>query len=637
MIELHSISVRGLRSLLDVRSIPIRRPTILTGANDGGKSTTLLALSFLLGEWKPSLEDFASTGRTQDGNEPLRAEEIEVVGEFSVDNRDQAALGLRSQIKLRRTVGPDLSSSYELHTSRPREAQLRDLAARKLPDVKQLAAKLGIEPTGKKSSRESWLEPLSEYVAGRPHEDGWVTAPAELVRRLPVFVMFSSTEEPDPEAQIRTALGTAYRELLENDEIIAPVRAAEAKVSAGLATQAAELCDHIKQRCPELDAIKVSPTVTFRDGLSSVTVTASQHGGNDVPLDRSGAGRRRRVNLAVWEWTGRLVRPRAAEDRAVVIAYDEPDTHLDYNRQRELIKLIQEQSAANGVRMVVATHSLNLIDRVDIEDVVHLRIRHEHTEIDRLVSGEHGAIDAYLAGLSEAMGIRNSVLLHERAFVGVEGPTEMEALPVLFRLVTGMSLQSAGIALIRGNGNDGALQFIEFLKNNDRRLAFIVVDRDSLDGKVFRPDQLRKRGITDQDIAYVGQRELEDVFSDEQWASTAIRHWPRNDGRDWESSDFEALRSSEKFSDAVGNAVRGASKEAPLGKASYLLSLVQDLPDAEAVPDGLASVIRRLERFSGDDHEPISPEGTDTEATKERLRKARARRAATTDRSRPSR
>jgi putative ATP-dependent endonuclease of the OLD family len=58
--------------------------------------------------------------------------------------------------------------------------------------------------------------------------------------------------------------------------------------------------------------------------------------------------------------------------RGVVIAYDEPDTHLDYRHQRDLVELIRAQASTPGVRIVVATHSLNLIDKVDIGDVVHL-------------------------------------------------------------------------------------------------------------------------------------------------------------------------------------------------------------------------------------------------------------------------
>lgn len=56
-------------------------------------------------------------------------------------------------------------------------------------------------------------------------------------------------------------------------------------------------------------------------------------------------------------------------DRSVVIAYDEPDTHLDYGHQRDLVDLLRKQAEMEHVAVIVATHSMNLIDKVQIDDV----------------------------------------------------------------------------------------------------------------------------------------------------------------------------------------------------------------------------------------------------------------------------
>ncbi|WP_327068626.1 AAA family ATPase [Kitasatospora sp. NBC_01302] len=48
--QLIELSVTNFRSLADVQGIPIRKQTILTGHNDCGKTATLDALAFLLGE-----------------------------------------------------------------------------------------------------------------------------------------------------------------------------------------------------------------------------------------------------------------------------------------------------------------------------------------------------------------------------------------------------------------------------------------------------------------------------------------------------------------------------------------------------------------------------------------------------------
>jgi putative ATP-dependent endonuclease of the OLD family len=593
LIELESYSVIGMRSLADVSEIPVRRPTIITGANDGGKSTCLHALNFLLGGRAPTLDDHTMVGPNEDAD-PLRHERIEVIGKFSLDSYDVDALGLDPSVVLRRIATTDGESRYQMQTDAPVDERFRDISSLKRDELSALAETSGIEPTGPRNTRAAWLDPLTAHAAALPHEQAWVPAPTDLVARLPHIMLFSSTDEPDPEGQIRSALKTAFKDLLDDPSLVGPVREVESAVQERLAEKADELCSHVSDRCPELESIAVKPEVTFTEGFRNVEVLASREGGAEIPLNRSGAGRRRRVNLAIWEWTGNLIDVKGPDDRAVVIAYDEPDTHLDYAHQRELVELIQQQCAKAGVRMVVATHSLNLIDRVDMENVVHLRLEGEMSVMERLMASDHESIDRHLLRVSEAMGLRNSVILHERSFLGVEGPTEMQTVPTLFRLSTGMSLQSAGIALIAGNGNDGALNVVKFLKEHGRTLSFVVVDADSGDRKLFRKDKLRAAGIQDGQIHFVGSQELEDLFDDAQWANAANEHWPRDDGEPWTSAHFASLRQSTKFSKAIENDVRSQSSDAPDRKAGYLVALVQDLTDISQVPPELVNIFRGL-------------------------------------------
>lgn len=594
MIELEEYSVVGLKSLADVRSIPVRKPTIITGANDGGKSTTLRALEFLLGGKPPALVDHTVTGPGRNGADPLREERVIVTGRFVLQPRLAADLDLPTEIMLRRVSDATNGARYQVQRSVPEAEDLRDLASLGLRQLQELAERCGVEPQGKRNAKASWLRPLEAHVATQPHNEAWVRPSTELVSRLPRMLLFSSTVEPDPEGQIRNALKEAFAELLDDDSLIGPVRTVEDAVQARLAEKAKDLCSHVALRCPELASIEVVPEVTFTEGFRDVQVLAAREGGAGIALNQSGAGRRRRVNLAIWEWTGDLLGTRGPDERSIVIAYDEPDTHLDYTHQRSLVGLIQQQCSKPGVRMLVATHSLNLIDRVAIEDVVHLRLEADRTEVERLMSSEHTEIERYLSGVSEAMGLRNSVLLHERCFLGVEGPTEVQAVPLLFRLATGMSLQSAGVALIAGNGNDGALNVVKFLKEHGRRMAFVLVDRDSTDRKLFRPDKLRACGIEEDEIFFVGARELEDVFEDEQWSAAANKHWPRDDQRQWTADDFAGLRAASKFSKAIENAVRGVSSKAPPRKTGYLTALVQDIQDGTELPEDLVTLFRTV-------------------------------------------
>lgn len=582
----------------------MRSPTILTGGNDGGKTTTLDALAFLLGRKTPSREDFTVLGPPKkDGEEPLRVEEVSVIGEFSLDMELRQHLGLaEGPVEIRRTMNAERKTTYELLGKVPADERLRDLDGKKLEELKAVCEEMEIEPEGKKSSKETWLTPLEERAATDAQIDAWFSCPAELIEAMPRCLIFSSTDEPAPAGQIKSALQLAYEQVLNSEEHTGTLRKAEKKMRERLQEEASALCEHIAKRCPELSEITVEPHVAFSESFRQVEVRTSRGSVAGIPLEQSGAGRQRQINLAIWEWVEELLEATPEDERGVVIAYDEPDTHLDYGRQRELVNLIQAQCGRPETRMLIATHSLNLIDRVDINDVVHLRLEGDHTKIDRLMGKEHAETQRYLADVSAAMGLRNSVLLHERCFVGVEGPTETQAFPLLFSVATGMSLQSAGIALIAGNGNEGALRFAQFLSEHDRKLTF-VVDSDSKSGetrRLFRKEKLDDVGISEDAVHYVGNKEVEDLFSDEQWIATANKHWPRDDGRDWTVEDMGPVRLGSKFSSALANIMRGGSRKAPERKPGYLVALAGMLREPDEVPKELRDVFNELVKLAGE-------------------------------------
>jgi predicted ATP-dependent endonuclease of OLD family len=305
----------------------------------------------------------------------------------------------------------------------------------------------------------------------------------------------------------------------------------------------------------------------------------------------------------VWEWTSI---PRDSEEKSPidqVIAYDEPDTHLDYAKQRELVDLIHAQCQDPAVRMIVATHSLNLIDRMDISDVVQLRLDDRgRTVAERLVDESHEGVDRYLSQLSAAMGLRTSVLLHERCFLAVEGQTEELTFPLLFRLVMGKPMQSAGIALISGRGNDGALKVTEFLIDRNRTVVFIV-DADSASNasskKQFNVTKLHAHGVQDDQIHFIGEpHELEELYSDDQWAETASAEWPRKDGRSWTGEDIAALRGSGKFSDKLKGLIWQNAHEGPSSKPEMNIKLVMRLRTAEEVPAQLREKFQVVARMA---------------------------------------
>jgi putative ATP-dependent endonuclease of OLD family len=551
-VDLDAFRASGIRCLAAIDWVPIARPTILTGPNDGGKTSLLMAIAFLLEGKGVTQNDLTLAADGEDpgcGLEDGRYASCWVEGRFALDGDEPQQLGLEAKANIRRRFGPDAASQLEMLTVAPADPNLRALGTKKLVELKQIAGGLGITATGPANHRDSYLRPLQELAEKGNQEEVWMPASREVGERLPRLIAFASTAEPNPESEIREGLQEAYVQALEDPSIVGPVRAAEKKVRAKLEREAKALRTHIIERCPELSDLVVEPTVSFKEGFGGVKLSSTRKEGGSVELSASGAGTRRRITLATWEWTRKLLSRAASGGRSVVVAYDEPDTHLDYGHQRDLVDLIRRQCEVRGVRVVMATHSLNLIDKVSIEDVVHLELEHERTVVKRLFGDDHGAVDRHLMDIAASMGLRNSVLLHERCFVGVEGVTEQQALPILFRTATGLTLQAAGIALVPAGGNAGARAFCKYLADQGREVRFIV-DRDSAAHKVFTPAKLKAEGIADQQMYLVGNpKEIEDLFTDEQWAKVARSAWPRDDGSPWATNHFAKIRKSGKFSD----------------------------------------------------------------------------------------
>ena len=332
------------------------------------------------------------------------------------------------------------------------------------------------------------------------------------------------------------------------------------------------------------------PELNFSNSLKTTQVSIDAGGGGEeVRLSEAGAGRARQVALAVWEHTRNLLT--AGGD--VVLLYDEPDTHLDYGNQRRLMSVLRKQFELPNVRMVIATHSMNLIDGIDIANVVHVRHHKQRTALDLLAGGSETG--RHLGAIAASLGLRNTVLLHERLFVGVEGATEQAALPVLFKLATGRHLESAGIALWNCGNHEGAANFAEFLVTHGRQVGFIVdTDATKLPKSPFNADKLKARGIDPSACELVGDNELEDVFRDQQWAAVANAEWPRNNGAAWTPADITALRSDHKFSGALLNLLREGSDVGRRSKPQMVTALALTLKSSDEVPRALRDIFARL-------------------------------------------
>ncbi|MFI7142511.1 ATP-dependent nuclease [Streptomyces massasporeus] len=623
--HLNSFSVSGFRSLTEVADIPVRKPTILAGHNDGGKSALLDALAFLLG--KHALAEDDRTYLTIDGEDesaPVRCEETSVEGAFTLDAWEQEQFDLPEQVRLRRWSGEDLVPRLEIWQPISDDERLRDLSQHLVPALKDMVKEFGLSPG---SMRKPDLEQaLRGYAREHASSEGWASAPSGLDKRMPRYLAFDG-KAAKPDDAVKTALVGRFQSHMADPELKGKLTAIEDDVQDRLRIDAKSLCDHIQTRCPDLQKVSVDPDVSFQQGFRAAPLRIARRAGETVGLDRTGLGSNRRISLAIWEWNSELL----AEDEdtasttspgegeapepppvQTIVVYDEPDTHLDYTHQRKITQLIRTQSEIRNVNVLVATHSMNLIDGVDISDVVHLKLENHRTVVERLGAGLLGdAIDEHLGKIAAAVGLRNSVLLHERCFLAVEGDTEQRAFPLLFRLCEGLSLQAAGIALWACFNNEGALHLARYLVKQGRTIM-LVVDADSrnVSKGIFKTPKLTQffgpnasRYVTflgepeDDDPQEEKFNELEELFHDDVWARVANKIWAKTDAA-WQPGDFAALRGQGKFSGAVQEMLQADSASGPGGKPEMMYELAMALDNRDDVPKQLRDIFKRLRELA---------------------------------------
>ncbi len=606
-VHLKSYSVDGFRSLVKIENIPVGGPTIIAGQNDGGKTALLDALCFLLNEYE---FDEADRSYLPD-SAGARCASTSVEGEFTLDLWEQQTFHLPAEARIRR-IADEAGVRWEQWAPVPADERLRDLNKHKATDLAAFVRELGLPA---ESARRADSEAaLLAYAADHTVGEDWLRSGRELTSRLPRPLPFNGNIT-DPNQTAKAALEARYRAHVENPEFQGRLTALEGEVEELLRTDSKSLCDHIQRRCPDLDKVTVEPDVSFAHRLRGTDLQIVRGSTGPVGLTRSGLGSNRRIALAIWEWTSELLVEESATEPdpaehgepgptpvQTIVLYDEPDTHLDYAHQRKLMTIIREQSGVPNVGVIVATHSMNLIDGVDIADVVHLKQVDSQTVVERLGTESHEEIDRFLGKIAASVGLRNSVLLHERLFMAVEGVTELQAFPLLFKLSEGLSLQASGIALWACDNNVGALHLAKYLVEHDRQVK-LVVDADSRKEKLFQDASLtRTFGQQVQRVVkFVGEEqgfpELEALFPNELWARVANERWSRD--TPWTADDFQAHRAGKKFSDDVLEMLKTGSDEGPKTKQSMVVDFALSLTTREEVPQELREVFEEARKLAG--------------------------------------
>jgi putative ATP-dependent endonuclease of OLD family len=559
------LEAQGFRSLKQVQ-IDFDRLTLLIGGNDTGKSSILDLLDIVLGDKSLDADDFH---RPPGGDESV--DTIEAILEFRLDpERDEEALqyALDDVLQIRKVYTLDWEETY-YWAEYPEDEQLRrddfekGLTAAGQEDLIRAFDPSALDDLRNKQERAEWLR---EYAQNAPQTRGWKEAP----RRgwgdfLPRFFRYSTMVYDDPGSYVFNTLQLIFESVLYEDEenrrLTSGLREVRNEAEAAINEKTGELLSYLQKYDDRVQRISYVPTIDFSRGLRPGQFQID-YGRGFHYLSKIGDGTKRRMFIATLDWERDITLEQAAQDAGlppVIRGYDEPDTNLDYEAQRTMCRAISSivQEEKTRTQAVLCTHSPPMINRVPAQHIRLLRLCDGCTQAEQLETGDDPEVEAFLRESARELGITNTLMFYERCFVLIEGETEENALPILYRKIYGHSLLEDGIQPINVKGNGAVKEFLRLLSSNRQELTIVFVDSDAQNTAEaeLTEETLRSAGFGDDFIAerllYIGDREFEDAFSNEIIARCLQKKWPKPEG-EWVPGDIEPLREQDKkFSDAL--------------------------------------------------------------------------------------
>jgi len=588
--------------------IELDRPLLLiTGSNDSGKSALLSAIEmFLYSRAKPDDADF----RSLDPEGENSADEIRIIAQVE----DQG--GSRKIQRRFWKEDSELEWVYEIEKEVPKDDDLQEALENftdwKADPQREFLGDLGFEEFG--SNQDKRYQQLRDYVAEAPSEMDWIEKSRP---DLPDVNRYMSEEMGDPVKDVQKFLKDAVEDRVqevkqEGGEYARIERKIEERGNAEL-----DVLEEVFSRYDYAEEeTQLEPNLDFDllKGLSLEALNVRQNG-NVRPIGQLGAARRRKLLLALQEWRLESLRT-SDEPSSLVLLYDEPNTHFDYEAQRKLFDILHQLSEEPGdVQVIVASHSLNLIDSVEIDGIVYLdRDTDENdvirTQVQRLREWSE------IHGIARMLGLRNHIVLNA-CILCAEGKTEQRLIPELYRLDRRRSLPSIGVEMVQGpeGGADPAWRLCrEVLRNN--RDAFLILDSDAkqsgtgntIDADAISNfnDQFEDEVISsDENLVYLGEKEIEDLFEDRTLAEAFERYLMYDIGEGIDD-DGDVTTIIVQARDHADGLCGGLKKEVHqrtgtgLSKAAFcehLIDVIQEDPDTHPIPDEITQAFDLLDEY----------------------------------------
>ena len=230
--------------------------------------------------------------------------------------------------------------------------------------------------------------------------------------------------------------------------------------------------------------------------------------------------------------------------------------------------------------------------------------------VDRITGPEDEEVVQFFGEIGRAVGLSNTVLLQERGFLVVEGSSEADSVPKIYRKLHGSSMREDGLILVNLRTCSAWKSVLEMLLKNRLPMTHILLDADCKDPNSsarISPEAFAELGcdpnFQDQQVSYIGDKEFEDAFTNEVIVRALNKEFPREDGAEWTEKQIDSMRHfGDKFSDNFKMIVRQQCLRrlrSAVGKPSLAAAIADQCESESDVPRVLVDAFKDLRERAG--------------------------------------
>ncbi len=614
---LKSLAITNFRCLADVPPIPMHRLTVFIGENDSGKTAIIDALEILLTNRNPSISEPSDFRKLPDGEV---AETLVIRGIFELDDSDTIPEDYRTidghEFELTKTFTAS-SISCVAQGRGFAEPRWNNFERQTAEVQKELLQTLGITPGSNAPKR---CDQFDETVStGR-----LATVPAivdirfaDVADHLPRFEKIASTEYRHPDTMVQRTLKAVVDSFLRPEnketgerELLPQAQELKTRIEGALNAKIDQIADTLKTANPRLISAQVSSDIDFSRSVAATNLMLDTGQGPQL-VDSFGEGTKKKLWMGLLDWERQT--QRELQDIPIIRAYDEPDVNLDYAAERKLFAGIIDATRSTEARTqaVVCTHTLTLIDRAPAKSINLIKADEAGgRSIEYISDDADEEVERFLSTMGRSVGLINSALFYERAYLVVEGESEENALPILYSNLYGRSMIEDGVVLIPLLGCGAWKAILKVLLRYKLESTVMLLDQDCrTPGSDVRvtPDELAEMGYPDQFMTtscfFIGDREFEDAFRTADIVAVLNSVWPKEDSTTWTETEVDQFRDpARKFSDDLIVCVRRSCvtyQRSLARKPEFAEKLACHCSANEQVPQTIRQVFEELRVRSG--------------------------------------